>query len=88
MLESISGAEIFAGFTEDGRAWAIAHREEIEQLVGAMVADLRQRKVRSIYGDQEVRKEFYRLRARYPEEVFGIYAYVWLLERRMREALP
>ena len=86
MLQQVTGAEIFAGSTEAGRAWAVAHREEIEQMVDERLMDLKARKVRNIYADQEVRKEFNRLRARYPEEVFGPYAYVWLLERRLNGA--
>lgn len=88
MLEGqITGAEVFAGFMEDGRAWAIEHAAELEEMVAQRLEDLKERGVRRPLEDQEVRKEFFRLRAKYPDAVFGTYAYLWLIERQMRGAL-
>lgn len=87
-MQEITGAEIFAGFMEDGRSWAVAHAAELEELVGLRIEDLKARGVRRPLEDREVRKEFFRLRARHPEAVFGTYAYLWLIERRLRGELP
>lgn len=78
-----SGAQVFAGFMEEGRAWAVEHAPELEALVDARIQDLQQRGVSRPLEDQEVRKEFFRLRAQHPESVFGPYAYIWLIERKM-----